>query len=420
MNLENSTPRSVSINCGSLDMRETTEQTASRIKQVNTGYVLVSAETRPLMTTFSINMGSVIEVPVQVKLKIVHSREVMGRDAFSGEGAALFILNSGSIILEPDVTAEDLESSWFGILNSGSIYYPEHVAGPIMDKLMDNPGDHTAYRSSARLVVGDILLDEVYLTSMANDTDMVITGDLQVVQAVSDGLIDQKIKTLHVQGKVFCCEANISTLRSKFDPRAGMPKTWVIPEGFEIVEHELSLNSRNIRTWKDRSIFATENITIHEEVDQHTLDGALGGLICTGTVLCPDGVSEVLSKKCDTLKTRVVFYDGALWDVKSTVTLQKSRFDFLEGTASLCNTGVVTIAGDVDAQVLYDHLAGVYNWGVISCNPDQKGAVEARMVVNEGVVDDTAAEEVDNGEPEALEGVSMDDTRHINAGHYKL
>ena len=143
MNLETSLPRSVSINCGTLDMRETTEQTASRIDHVNSGNVLVTAETRPLMTMFTINMGSVIEVPVEVRLKTVHSREVMGRESFSGEGARLFILNSGSIILEPDVTAEGVERSWFGILNSGSILYPEHVAGAIMDKLTEKPGGVT-------------------------------------------------------------------------------------------------------------------------------------------------------------------------------------------------------------------------------------------------------------------------------------
>ena len=420
MNLENNPPRSVSINCGTLDMRETTEQTASRIGHVNAGNVLVTAETRPLMTMFSINMGSVIEVPVDVRLKTVHSREVMGREAFSGEGPPLFILNSGSIILEPDVTAEDVERSWFGVFNSGNILYPAHVAGAIMNTLTENPGSHIAYRSSGRLVVGDILLDEVYLASMTNETDLVITGDLQIVEAVPDELIDQKIKTLHVRGKVFCREENLSMLESRFDPKAGTPKTWGIPEGFEIVEHELDLNARYLRLWKDRSIFATENVTIHEEVDQDSLDRALGGLICTGTVLCPDNLSDVLSKKCDTLKTKVVFYDGALWVVKTTITLQPSRFDFLEGTATLYNTGVVTIAEDVDAQVLYDHLAGVYNWGVIDCNPDQKGAIEARMVVNEGVVDVTEALGLDHGEPKVQEEGSEIDTRHINAGNYKL
>ncbi|MCY3554301.1 MAG: hypothetical protein OXH56_03170 [Gemmatimonadetes bacterium] len=419
MNLENSTPRSVSINCGTLDMRETTEHTASRIGHVNTGNVLVTAETRPLITMFSINMGSVIEVPLEVRLKTVHTREIMGREAFSDEGVPVFILNSGSIILEPDVTAEGVERSWYGILNSGSILYPEHVEGAIVNKLTDNPGSHSSYRSSGRLVVGDLRLDEVYLASMADGTDMVITGDLQIVQAVPDKLIDQKIKTLHVRGEVFCCEENLSTLGSRFDPGADTPKIWGIPEGFEIVEHELILNSSNMQTWKARSIFATENVTIHEDVDRDTLEKALNGLICTGMVLCPDDLSEVLSKKCDTLKTNVVFYDGALWVVNSTVTLQKSRFDFLDGTASLCNTGVITVAEDVDAQVLYDHLAGVYNWGVISCNPDQNGAVEARIVVNEGVVEVTSVEEVD-GEPEKEDEVLRDNSRHINAGYYKL
>ena len=420
MNLENSTPRSVSISCSTLDMRETTEQTASRIKRVNAGNVLVSTETRPLLTMFSINMVSVFEVPSEVRLKTVNSQEIMGRDAFSSEGAPLFILNPGSIILEPDVTVEDVESSWFGIINSGNIFYPKHVAGAIMDKLMANRGNHSSYRSSARLVVGNILLDEVYLASMADDTDMVITGDFRMTQAVPDKLIDQKIKTLNVRGEIFCCEGNISMLGSRFDSRTGTPKTWRIPEGFEIVEHELSLTTRTIRTWRGRSIFATENVYIHEEVDQDTLDRALDGLMCTGTVLCPDNLSEVLSAKCDTLKTRVVFYDGALWFVNTNDTLQKSRFDFLEGTATLYNTVVLSIAEDVEAQVLYDHLAGIYNWGIITCNPVQMGALEARMVENEGVVNVTTLEEVGDGETEAQEEESKDDTLHINAGYYKL
>ena len=186
------------------------------------------------------------------------------------------------------------------------------------------------------------------------------------------------------------------------------------------MKNEMSVNSSNIRTWEDRSIFATENVTIYEDVDQDTLDRALGGLICTGTVLCPEILGEVLSRKCDTLKNNVVFYDGALWVVKTAITLQRSRFDFLEGTASLYNTGVVSIAEDVEAQVLYDHLAGVYNWGVIDCSEDQKGAIEARMVVNEGVVDVTEALGLDHGEPETQAEVIAEDTRHINAGYYKL
>ncbi|MDE2726657.1 MAG: hypothetical protein OXI19_01455 [Gemmatimonadota bacterium] len=63
MKLEERAPRSVRINCGTLDMRETTEQVASRILHVNAGTVLVTPETRDFLSMFSNNMGTLIEVP---------------------------------------------------------------------------------------------------------------------------------------------------------------------------------------------------------------------------------------------------------------------------------------------------------------------------------------------------------------------
>ena len=57
---------------------------------------------------------------------------------------------------------------------------------------------------------------------------------------------------------------------------------------------------------------------------------------------------------------------------------------------------------------------------MISCNPDQNGAVEARMMVNEGVVDVNAAEEVDNEDSGAEDEGSIGGTRQINTGCYKL
>ncbi len=426
MNLEERAPRSVRINCGTLDMRETTEQVASRILHVNAGTVLVTPETRDFLSMFSNNMGTLIEVSKDVRLKTVMADEIMGRDAFSGEVEPLLILNMSNITLEPDVTAEGLEGSWSEIINMGNILYPEHVAGPITNKLTSNMGGLASYRASAQLINGDVVLDEVYLASLSDGADLVITGNLRIPEPVPDDALDRKLNTVHVRGDVLCRAGNVRMLRSKYDPGAGTPQTTVVPDEHELAERDLSLTAGSIRSWKGRKIYANGNVTIHEDIDADALDRAVDGLVCTGKVLCPEPLSEVFSSVCDTLNTDVFFYEGTLWVVETDLTLRQSRLDLIDGTATLYNSGNVAIEEDVDAGQLYDRLAAVYNWGTITCFPDQMSAVEARMVVNEGTMHNAAEgaesdeeEQEEQGEHEEHEE-HEDGTLTINAGTYKL
>ncbi len=420
MNLEDRAPRSVRINCGNLDMRETTEQVASRILHVNTGSVLVTSETRDFLSMFSNNVGNLIEVPKEVRLKTVMADEIMGRDAFTGEVEPFLIMNMSDITLEPEVTAEGVEGSWYEIINMGNILYPEHVAGPITNKLTSNMGTLTPYRSSAQLIKGDFMLDEVYLVSLDDGADLVVTGNLRIPEPVPNDMLDRKINTVLVRGDVLCRAENVSMLRSKFDPKFGSPETNVVPVEHELVERDLSLTAGTIRSWKKRKIFATGNVTMHEDIDTDTLDTALDRLVCTGRVLCPESMSEVFSSVCDTLNTDVIFYGGTLWVVETDLTLRQSRLDLIDGTATLYNSGNVNIEEDVDARILYDRLAAVYNWGTITCFPDQMSSVEARMAVNEGTLHETSEQEESDKEEQGEHEEHEDGTLTINAGNYKL
>lgn len=417
MNFEDRAPRSILLNCGLLDMRETTEQVVSRIRHVNTGCVLVSSETRAYLSMFSINLGIPIEVPDDVEPKIVWTPEIMGNDAFTGEGKSKFIINMSNIVLEPDVTADGLERSWEEVVNLGTILFPKHVVGQVTDKVTTNMGTLTSYRPSAQLIVGDALVDEVFLVSLADGVDLVVTGDLKILEVVPNDLLDQKISTVHVRGEVVCCAENERMLRSKFDPYVKAPNTTVIPEDHELVQRDLMLKAVVIRSWNGRKIYCTGNVILHEDIDEETLGTALGSLVCTGKVLCPERLGDVLSSVCDNLNSDVAFYSGALWVVDTDFTLRKSRLDFVDGTVTLYNSGDVVIEGDVEPKSLYDLLAAVYNWGSITCNPDQMSAIQARMVVNEGTLNDaTECEESDEEQVEERD----DGTLVINAGYHKL
>jgi hypothetical protein len=90
--------------------------------------------------------------------------------------------------------------------------------------------------------------------------------------------------------------------------------------------------------------------------------------------------------------------------------LSASRFEYLTRKATLVVTGALAIDPDVEPKMLADRLAKVHNQGVITCTPAQKGAIQARLGLNEGELKAAA----EKGEPEG-------GTRHVgNVNHLVL
>jgi hypothetical protein len=110
-------------------------------------------------------------------------------------------------------------------------------------------------------------------------------------------------------------------------------------------------------------------------------------------ILCPTALKDVLAKKCNLLENRVVFYEGELWLVDDERELKASRFDYLEGKATLVVTGEATIDGEMDPKVLADRLAKVHNLGLIRCTPEQMAAIEARLGMRDGDLRDSTPSE---------------------------
>ena len=413
MELQSQKPRSVYINCGNLDMRDTTEETAATIRHINAGNVLVTPRTRAFLASFSVNMGNLMEVPDGAHL--VTGQEILGHEAFTASGDPHPLANMGTLILKPDVSQEDIDRTWSVIVNLGRLIYPDQ-AGGLANKITDNKGSLCVYPSSAHLIVGDLTLDEGYLNALAAHTELVITGNLNVHQGVSDTLIDQKIASLQVMGKVTAHEEQWPALAKRFDTQGGTPEAVIIPKGYEVAEQALTISTQTLKGWSNRNIYCVERVLIRTDVTPDLLDRAIGGLISKESIVCPGGLSTVLSKKCNTLTTTVHYYEGTLWLVENELTLRASRFDFLEEKATLFVTGVVTIDPDLEPQRLFDGLAGVYNWGVLSCRPNQMGALEARMLLNEGVLNDSTP----TPETEDDEKKKEDGTVTINVGNFKL
>jgi hypothetical protein len=107
-----------------------------------------------------------------------------------------------------------------------------------------------------------------------------------------------------------------------------------------------------------------------------------------------------------------VFYEGELWLVDDERELKASRFDYLEGKATLVVTGEATLEGAIDPKVLADRLAKVHNLGLIRCTPEQMAAIEASLGMRDGDLKDSTVPE----EPEPDE--EADGVIHIKNANY--
>jgi hypothetical protein len=131
---------------------------------------------------------------------------------------------------------------------------------------------------------------------------------------------------------------------------------------------------------------------IGQDVTAEMLDQALEKLVVKDVLICPVGLRTTVARKCNLLETKAVFYPGELWLVEGELTLLASRFNYLEGKATLVVQGELTVASEVEPRLLAERLEKVHNFGEIFCTRDQMGALQSRLGINEGEFMDVMAE----------------------------
>ena len=126
----------------------------------------------------------------------------------------------------------------------------------------------------------------------------------------------------------------------------------------------------------------------------------MDALQTTRLLIAPAHLEGVLAARCDLLQTKAVFYEGELWHIEDKAELLPSRFEWLDGKATLLVRGDLRIAADIDPRVLADRLHKLHNLGRIVCTPEQIGALQARLGMDEGQLKARAAGDRGKGGPE--------------------
>jgi hypothetical protein len=388
MEMQNAEQGKVIGNVGSLDLRRATEASIAEISRIgNVGAVLYSPETASLVARLNIgNVGASVEVPEDAK--ILTGQVTFSRDYFKNQEAPLNLFVMGPVVVEPDLLAEDIERGLDGLTMMGPLLCPDHLAGIMQSKTRHHLGPVITYTSASRIVMGRLDLDENTLGGLDDASTLVVMGVLRLPTVLPDDLLEQKIQRIQVMGSIRCHEENVEVIRARLADQSAQITT--IPAGFELVDRPLMLDNILLESLPGRKLYCTDRLQIESSVDASLLDQNVEALISEDIIICPVELRRVIAQKCNMLEARVIFYEGELWMVDDETDLQASRFDYLEGKATLVVYGELTIDAETDPRMLAERLAKVHNLGQIRCTPQQMGAIQARLGVSDGELVDTA------------------------------
>ena len=372
-------------NVNILDLRKATEESVREYERIgNVNLALYASETAHLLHKLVIgNLNATAEVPADVKVETIMGPLEIGADHFRNVGEPLGFLVMGPVTIDPEVKPEDLDRSLAVAMVMGPVTLPEPLAGIFQSKAQLVMGPVRTYPVLGKIHRGKLTLDAAYLDGLSPGTELVVIGSLSVPDDVPQGVIRKKLSKLHITGRSTCFEPSEGELRAVLTGTSGALR--VIPSGFVVVEEATRLTNDLLASLTDRKLFFPRSVTIDADVDASLFSQKIDGLACAGTITCPQTLQMALAKVCDLLKTKVFFYEGVLWEVNGETELLPGRFGYLEGKATLVVTGVLRVSPEVDPDVLASRLAKVALQGVIQCSREQQAALEARLVVSDGV-----------------------------------
>jgi len=372
-------------NVNILDMRNTTKETVDKIGVIkNANVILVSPETAGFLTGIPAkNINTVAEIPADAKIQTCISHVTINASYLSSTSAPRFLLVMGHVIVEPDATLELIDAKLEGMVIMGKLICPETVTGLLQSKAKLLMGSTTTYPEDAVLVANSLVMDDAFLNTLDNGSQLVVTGSLRVVDDITSELIEQKIRGLHAHGNILCRQEHALAIKAKL---VGSRSMTVIPAGHRLVEGSLTLDELTLQTLESEQLFCMGDVIISADVDLQALDRAISSLATLGVILCPVALKDVLKTKCDMLDNRVALYEGTLWYIDDDRQLLPDQFNYIDGLMTIVVRADLMIGSDVSPETILERIHKIHNLGDIICRPEHVPAIEARLGLREGDV----------------------------------
>lgn len=393
-------------NIGVLDLRAATNESVADITSIgNVGMILYNRETAHLLTKLNIgNMGASVEAPANAKL--VTGQMEITRDVLESITEPMALVLTGQLFVQPDLEAADIERCFSDIVITGQIVAPRHLLPVIQSKLKNQTGQMVAYSGEGRLIRGKAEITDDFLMSLDKGTILVIIGGMILLEPVNENLFQERIAGIELTGKAVIREEFRRMFYEKLSSQS-QAKVEIIPAGFRYCPDPMILDSDNLRRMKVEKLYCRQFVRLEAGVTADEFDHAVTALKTNEYVICHESLKSVVLDKAVVPEMTVLTYAGKLIHVEGEETLTGPELEFTEGKVALLVAGELAIDPDVKPEWLIEKIEVVDNFGEISGNPRQLGALKARLRTRKGEMTDSTRE------TEIEEGLS-------NVGYLKL
>jgi len=393
-------------NIGVLDIRSATERSVEEIGRIgNVGTVISSPETSHLISKISIgNMGSSVVLTKDYEMftgKLEITSEYLGKLS-----KPLFLYITGKLFINENVRAEDIEKGIGGLIITGKILCPEKLAPAVQSKIVNQTGKFLSYPGDSSFINGTCVLNDAFLHSLKPASKLFVTGNFKATGNIDKALIEEKIGNVEVSGKMIVDEQYLEIINRK---TKGASKCVIIPQGYLHIEDDLVIDSVSIKKFSNARLYTETMITFKDDVRPEMLQARIDSIKTTATIVCREELREPLVNICEGFSPAVLYYSGRHITVEDEYELDSSELEFAQGRVTIMVMGELIVGADVAPELMIEKIEFIDNFGEITANSRQIGAIKNKLRTNKG--------EIINSEKAES---SCDDVALSNAGYLKL
>lgn len=385
-------------NVSFLDLTSASPESLAEISTIsNVSLMLYSDKITPMLTHVTMqNISCTLQVPENFKM--VNGQFEVDKNYLSGMKEAVFLLINGQLIVEEEVSADDVESGINGLYVNGTILCPEKLKGIVQRKIETNNGKLVTFMDNATLIKGDLHLDESYLRSLEHATRLVVTGNVRLTGAMEVSLLDEKLEKIQFLKQAVIREEYMEVMNRKLAGRDNRPLT-VIPKGSVYVDKELHIDSVSIQKYAQAKIYATNKLRFHDDVTEDLLRKHISHLHTADLIIARKELRPALLEVMDDAGAAVLTYSDKLLVIEGEHRLTPTELKYTNGKVTMIVYGELDIDSSIPADTLYEKIEHIDNFGKVISNGEQYGVIQTKLRTNMGDFTDRDAHKEGNDEP---------------------
>ncbi len=380
-------------NIGRLNLMHATEESVKAIERVNNiGTVYYRKETAHLLPLLNAgNIGSCQEIPDGYHF--TKGTLFVDSEYLKSITEPLKLFATNDVVIDEEVTAEQLKQSQLQLRVNGQVYTPAHLAGAAAGFIAEGTSELKTYEGAQfRFEKGEFRLTNAFLKTAAKPIYLVVKGIVRFAPDLDMELFNDKLYRLDVKGVLSLYESQEPFFHQKAGSLIGS-QIEVIPDGYQVIEQTLRLNSRSIRRFRGGKLYTTAPILIDADVTRAALSEALHSIHSHSIIVCHEDVEDLIYECAPLLETEVLSYQNSFIFIEDEELWTNDQLKALDQPAHFIVDGQLRFAEDVQPEIVETQIAALDNLEeVIVPQTSLKGSLQKVLRVNKGMIETDGAE----------------------------